>query len=190
MKDVFYVYKHTSPSNKVYIGITSQRPTRRWSNGRGYKHNEYFFRAILKYGWDNFKHEIICEGLNKEQAEQMEIELIRAYKSNDKRFGYNIQSGGNYAGKHSEETKRKFSEMYKGRKPTQEALQNMSNAHVVKKIVQYDKDENLIAIWNGCKTAGKALHIPYQNISDCVKHRNGRTHAGGYIWRYAEDVHS
>ena len=30
------VYKHTSPSNKVYIGITSREPKLRWDNGNGY----------------------------------------------------------------------------------------------------------------------------------------------------------
>lgn len=42
----FTVYKHTSPSNKVYIGITSQSVIKRWGSGHGYRHNEYFFRAI------------------------------------------------------------------------------------------------------------------------------------------------
>lgn len=45
----YCVYKHVSPSNKVYIGITSKNPLRRWENGNGYKNNKYFYRAILKY---------------------------------------------------------------------------------------------------------------------------------------------
>lgn len=64
MKSDFCVYKHTSPSGKVYIGITQQRPEYRWQGGLGYRHNEYFFRAILKYGWNNFAHEILQSGLN------------------------------------------------------------------------------------------------------------------------------
>ena len=59
----YCVYKHTSPSNKVYIGITSQEPERRWQNGYGYATQQLFWRAIQKYGWDNFKHEIIAEKL-------------------------------------------------------------------------------------------------------------------------------
>lgn len=43
----FIVYKHTSPSNKVYIGITKLNLIKRW---QGYINNTYFFRAILKYG--------------------------------------------------------------------------------------------------------------------------------------------
>ena len=29
----YIVYKHTSPSNKVYIGITKQKPYKRWKYG-------------------------------------------------------------------------------------------------------------------------------------------------------------
>ena len=62
------VYKHTSPSGKIYIGITCQNPNRRWRNGEGYKKNKYFYRAIQKYGWNNFQHEVIEEGLTEKDA--------------------------------------------------------------------------------------------------------------------------
>ena len=64
----WYVYKHTSPSNKVYIGITSQKPIYRWRNGLGYNTQQYFWRAIQKYGWENFTHEVLFEGLSIEDA--------------------------------------------------------------------------------------------------------------------------
>lgn len=37
---MYTVYKHTTPSGKVYIGITKQKPWQRWNNGNGYKNNE------------------------------------------------------------------------------------------------------------------------------------------------------
>lgn len=113
----YSVYKHTSPSNKVYIGITKHRPERRWCSGKGYKNNQYFYRAIEKYGWDAFKHEILFEKLSKEDACKKEIELIAFYKSNQKEFGYNITSGGDGCNglKHTEETKKKMSESRKGK---------------------------------------------------------------------------
>lgn len=44
------LYRHTSPSGKVYIGITSMSPKIRWGkNGSGYKKQPYFYNAILKY---------------------------------------------------------------------------------------------------------------------------------------------
>ncbi len=91
---MFCVYKHTAPNDKVYIGITSKNPIYRWNSGKGYMTNKHFYNAILKYGWDNIKHEILFTDLNKEEACQKEIELIAEYKSNDPKFGYNISSGG------------------------------------------------------------------------------------------------
>lgn len=88
------VYIHISPSNKYYVGITSQNVNDRWRNGFGYKENEYFWRAIQKYGWNNFKHEIFAEHLTKDEACNMEITLIKKLNSTDYKYGYNISSGG------------------------------------------------------------------------------------------------
>lgn len=92
----YCVYKHTNKFNgKVYIGITSQRPEKRWKNGYGYEGNEYFYRAIQKYGWnEGFEHEVIVDGLTKESACSIEIELIKAYDSTNSDKGYNFSSGG------------------------------------------------------------------------------------------------
>lgn len=79
----YTVYKHTTPSNKVYIGITSQNVNKRWQNGYGYTGSKYFSRAISKYGWDNIRHDILYENLTKERACEIEIELIDKYKSYD-----------------------------------------------------------------------------------------------------------
>lgn len=91
---LFCVYKHTSPSEKIYIGITSKKPENRWNHGKAYWQNKYFTSAIHKYGWDNFKHEILFQGLSKEEACKKEIELISKYQSNKYQYGYNLSSGG------------------------------------------------------------------------------------------------
>lgn len=95
----YCVYKHTCPNGKVYIGITKQEPLKRWQyRGNGYRNNDHFYRAIKKYGWANIKHEILFNGLTKEEAEQKEVELIARYKSNEYEFGYNVANGGNAVG--------------------------------------------------------------------------------------------
>lgn len=111
----YTVYKHTSPSRKVYIGITSMSCKERWKNGAGYKSCVLLNRAIQKYGWENFKHEILFTGLTKEEAEAKEIELIAFYRSTDPDHGYNMERGGDSLGKHSEETLKKMSENRKGK---------------------------------------------------------------------------
>ena len=128
----FIVYKHTSPSGKVYIGITSKSVEERWNSGKGYSKNKYFYRAIQKYGWDNFKHKILFENLTKEEACQKEIELIAEYKSNNPEFGYNIASGGEFNSgftfHHTEETKRKIGNASRGHITSEEQKQKISKA--------------------------------------------------------------
>lgn len=91
----YLVYRHTAPNGKVYIGITGFDPQYRWlNNGRGYKTQTTFFNAIIKYGWINFKHDILFEGLTEEEALDKEEELIQQYKSYDRRYGYNVSLRG------------------------------------------------------------------------------------------------
>ena len=94
----FTVYEHINRANgKRYIGITCQDARRRWRpDGSGYKGNPFFWNAIQKYGWDNFDHIIIKQGLTKDEACQMEKDLIERYHSNDLIHGYNLSDGGEY----------------------------------------------------------------------------------------------
>lgn len=143
----YYLYKHTFPNGKVYIGITNQRPERRWRNGKGYlfknkNTNTYtqplIANAILKYGWENIQHEILFETLNKQEIEEKERHYItEIYHSNDDKFGYNISNGGNYCGLFSEETKKLMSlrkkgkpSWNKGKSFSETARKNMSLAHL------------------------------------------------------------
>ena len=117
--NIFCVYKHTSPNGKTYIGITSRDPEKRWKRGLGYKKNQYFYNAIQKYGWDSFSHDILYAGLTKEQACEKEVELISYYKSDQRMYGYNIESGGIY-NTVSKETIQKLRESHKGKKLPEE----------------------------------------------------------------------
>lgn len=93
----FYIYMHKNKiNNKKYIGCTSQdRPERRWKNGKAYKTCTYFNNAIQKYGWDNFEHVIIEEGLFTEAyANEREDYWINYYDTKNPENGYNINAGG------------------------------------------------------------------------------------------------
>lgn len=124
---MYTVYKHTTPSGKVYVGITKQKPEKRWANGNGYKNNEHFYRAILKYGWENIKHEILYEGLTKEQACYLEIEPIAKYDATNPKHGYNHTMGGE-TNILSAESLRKISEANKGKHRSAETRQKISEA--------------------------------------------------------------
>lgn len=118
MERNYKVYMHTSPSNKVYIGITKQKPEYRWRKGKKYTENKHFTRAIEKYGWDNFTHEILFDNLTKEEAKLMEKFYIAIYDSTNQNKGYNITLGGDGGNGHqvTEEQKTKISQALSGRK--------------------------------------------------------------------------
>lgn len=126
----FCVYKHTSPDGRIYIGMTGQRPQARWQGGNGYKGNTYFTRAIRKYGWENFKHEIIADQLPKIVAQTLEILLIDAFKSNQRKYGFNISTGGESKSgtKISDWHKQRISEASKGRTVSKETREKLSKA--------------------------------------------------------------
>lgn len=127
----YKVYKHTTPSGKVYIGITCQDIEKRWEHGKGYKRNAHFYSAIEKYGWENISHEILFKNLTKEEAAAKEIELIAKFKSNDREFGYNKSKGGEKSAegvKRSAETRKKMSEAKKGTKQSPETIKKRQDS--------------------------------------------------------------
>jgi group I intron endonuclease len=87
----YCVYEHIFPNGKKYIGISSD-VEKRWRNGKGYETQPKIARAINKYGWENVTHNIIINGISKEQAETLEKYLIAKLKTIDQ--GYNTSTGG------------------------------------------------------------------------------------------------
>lgn len=70
-------------------------------------------------------------------------------------------------------------------KPTKYFLgkygENSANA---KKIVQKDKNNNIIKYFYGCLEASRETGINFRNINSCCNGK--RLTAGGYIWKYLE----
>jgi group I intron endonuclease len=196
----YLVYKHTNKVNGlVYIGITCQKPEKRWQKGRGYKpakdanDNEkplYFWNAINKYGWDGFDHLILVRGLTKEEAEWLEIQLIAAYDSTDPNKGYNLTKGGGGANgyKRTEASRRKQSESISGEKHhmygkhhTEETLIKMRENHADLKGKKSVLSKTIICIttrqvYYGAYEAERATGAEQQNISKVCNGK--RKHAG------------
>ena len=124
----YIVYKHTSPSGKSYIGITGREPSKRWENGRGYRKHEHFWSAIEKYGWEQFSHETLKDGMTKEEAENAEKFLIQIFRSTDPQYGYNKSLGGESGLKVTDETRQKISkslrDYYKSHPEVVEQMRN------------------------------------------------------------------
>lgn len=92
--NTWVVYKHTSPSGKCYIGITHyENPELRWGKkGIYYRRSTVFYKAILKYGWDNIMHEILHQNCSEKTAKDLERYYIKYYK--DLNLSYNMTIGG------------------------------------------------------------------------------------------------
>jgi group I intron endonuclease len=205
----YSVYRHISPSNKIYIGITGESVNLRWA--KGYRKNTIFGRALGKYGFDSFKHEVLFSNLTKEKAELFEIKLIYFYK-HILGISYNDANGGCSRGKLSEESKRKIGLAHIGnknclgkkhsletrkkislrltgkttpfivRKKISNSLKGISNPNK-KETIQLDSiTKEIINIFKSSCEAALITNINRTNISACC-HKRIPT-AGGYIWRY------
>ena len=209
MENSYSVYEHICPNGKRYIGITSRPPERRWGkNGIGYRaHNQHFYSAILKYGWSNITHKIIVSGLSKEEACKTERFYVALYNTCNREFGYNKSTGGEAPGTGvrktmSEETRRKISEIQKGKKLDPETIKKivearkgykhsaetkakMSKAAMIP-ILQIDLNGKPICKFDSILTAATKTNIAKQNICKCCK--GERKTAGGFVWKYYEEM--
>ena len=111
------VYEHVFPNGYRYIGITCNKPKKRWKKGRGYIRT-YVGSAIKEYGWDNIQHNILETELSEFEAKCLEEYYICSYRTyigfSDCK-GYNMTLGGDNI--ISEESRKKISEANKGKKP-------------------------------------------------------------------------
>lgn len=199
-KNNWCVYKHTSPSNKVYIGITSQKPEKRWKNGYGYTQNNHFWNSIQKYGWDKFEHEIIQSNISKELACQIEKELIEKYNCVAPN-GYNLSSGGEIPSTgcvRTEENKKKISESMKEfRRNNPNYLDDVSdrvysgfrnyNKEKSMAVNCYDLDGNFLNTYFSTCEANRITGAPQSHILRCCKRHNGFKSCHGYQWRFVDD---
>ena len=214
----YSVYIHINKiNNKKYVGMTSDTPERRWGgNGIGYlkkkKDKDYqpaFAFAILKYGWDNFSHEIIDTNLTLEEASKLEVEKISEYQSDNPKYGYNIEKGGKYnqisestrekmreshrGTKHSSETKQKISQSNIGKTFSKEVKDHLSEVHSQKKgepiqdiIPNYKYNEipckcvETEICYHSISTAARSVGSYSGNILKCIT--GERKRAGGYHW--------
>lgn len=187
------IYKHTlvldCPSKgKSYIGQTSEKnPERRWAHGKGYsRRNKIFYNAIQKYGWDNFKHEILVDGIETlDDANEAEKNLIWKYHTwigDPECWGYNTTPGGSgRPHKQSEETKKKISKTLTGRQMTEDHKAKINKTLKRKQIICIETK----VIYESISEAARQTGISRENLKTSI--HGGRRSAGGYHWALADD---
>lgn len=181
-------------TQEVYIGQSInlearyQRHKRDWVNG-----TTNFYKAIQKYGWNNFSYEVIENCLETElnEKEQFWVNYYDSYNN-----GYNMTLGG--SNQHSV-SHQKIYELYdNGMSPIQIAKKLKIGTSTVYQslnsylpyinqerdlnytIYQYDLEGNYIQSWNSCKEAGNNLNICASTIGKAISGK--RKSAGGFQW--------
>lgn len=173
MRD-YLVYCHTNLVNgKLYFGVTKNKmENRAGKRGKKYRQCTYFANAIEKYGWDNFKHEIIADGLTKEEASEYEKLLIGFFQTNDRSKGYNIQPGGLHAG---------------GMTP--EGFERLRQASIEankKPVVSFTKDGKRLERFDSITEAAKFYGISDSGIEAALYQSNHT--CKNMLFRFASDV--
>lgn len=155
----YTVYQHICPNQKSYIGITKSNVAKRWGKqGNGYK-GQVFYNAIKKYGWENIEHKILYTHLTQEQAIELEIALIKQFKTTDPKYGYNISTGGKGVKEHY-------------------------NCGLARRVNMYDIDGTLLQTFPSCGEAGRATGFNGAGISHAAYEH--KTYMN-YVWLYEGD---
>lgn len=185
------IYKIINTENgKIYIG-QSINISHRWNCHKYDLKNKRHKNPHLQRAYDlnpkAFKFEIICK-CSEEDLNDLEIFFINKYKSNDSKYGYNLDNGGNGAGRMSEETKRKLSESKMGNKSmcgvklSDEWKQHLSEAQPHRKrILCIDTG----VIYDSFADAARKTGLNRTKIvSVCTGKRKS---TGGFRFKYADE---
>jgi len=130
------IYKITNLVNgKVYIGQSVnlyKRFSHHMQDLRNKRHaNKHLQSAWNRYGEHNFNFEII-EICNEKILDMREQYWIKYFKSTNRKFGYNLEDGGNKNKHLTEEVKKKIGESNKGHKMPEEVKQKLRECHLGK----------------------------------------------------------
>jgi group I intron endonuclease len=135
------IYKVTNKINgKAYIGQTINYDNRKWGHinssvkTKNSDYNSIFHRAIRKYGIESFEWNILYKGsYNPKLLDELEMVFINYYGTFGKGYNANIGGGSNTGIKRSEETKKKLSDINKGKKISKEIIEKIRLKNIGKK---------------------------------------------------------
>ena len=183
----YCIYAHLNLINdKVYIGISKDVKNRWAGKEEAYKHSPAIYNAFKKYGWDNFAHIVMWDGMTKEEACKLERANIFMFKFAG--MSYNIADGGEGVSgtEYSDERREAIRERMKNRIITPEFKQKCKESQRKthgKKVYAFDiNTKQLIKEYNSINGAAEELGTSYC----CIKRAaSGKVpSAKGYIWSF------
>jgi group I intron endonuclease len=124
-------------SCRTYVG-KAHDPARRLiehrcpGNARKYP-TSALYKAAAKYGWSAFDFAVVQSCESDEASYIAESEWIAALKSDDKRFGFNMNGGGEGGARPTEEVRKRISNAGRGLKRSEETRARMRAAQARRK---------------------------------------------------------
>jgi hypothetical protein len=165
------IYKITNMLNeKIYVGQSTRIKDviNRKYKGSG----SIIYLAINKYGWNNFKIEILEYCNSIKELNDKEPYWISHYNSVTPN-GYNLKKGGEQGGKCSEEAKKNIRQSKIGIKPTENARKNISKGLISSWSANEGRKEALRERNKIYTTKGRKLSEDHKNkISNSIKGEN------------------
>lgn len=202
-----YIYKITNiKNNKIYIGKTNNTIEKRFKehirdSKKGTEENRPLYKAINKYGVENFKIEKVeeCSPDIVSEREKYWIEYYGSFK-----YGYNATLGGDgrpyldydLIFKTYQETKSVLKtakivqcsedsvvSIIKNKGISNQEIQENKRISLSKDVAMIDKTTNkIIKVFNGTHEAGRYLGKSHQHIQQVCQGK--RKSAYGYLWKY------
>lgn len=200
----------------MYIGASTRlmkRKTEHFKPSRikAYKDRLPLYRAMDKYGRENFVFEVI-ERTSAEKLDEREEYYIKKYNTVEE--GYNVVRTSHnmhdeeytkevhgsfftewnkkqwqdedYRKKRSEHSSLVQKERLKDPEYLAEKSKQLKNYtdSIKKPVGQFDKQGNLIAEFGGVREAERATGVSSQSISKVASGQKYRKTAGGFVWKY------
>lgn len=203
------IYKITNILNeKIYVGQS------KYKNPNYYGTGTLISKAIQKHGKESFKKEVLETIEDESLLDEREIFWIAFYKERGHKL-YNIQPGGRgwsrkvldeyWENRHKEERddilttmailhlsnfvllpKKKMKKMKKTKDLLQKVTLVEKTAKGDKKVYQFDKEGNLLMIFENLQHAFDSLPNLRGKGNLCSACNGWRNYCGGYRWSYSE----
>ena len=156
------IYLVTNKINgKRYVGQTVRTLNERWKDHCRVKDDNYFHRAIHKYGKENFTIEVIDSATTLDELDEKEIYWIHKLNTIFPK-GYNLKEGGNVS--------------MRGRLGVNNPKSRL--------IYQFRLDGSMVNGYYGVPDAERKTNISRSAILRNLKY--GKPLAGGCVWVYGD----
>ena len=181
------IYKITNiRNNKIYIGKTTktlkERLSKHFSSAKNLK--THLARAIIKYGSNSFKIDLLQRTNNLKELNNLETKWILSLNSNNPSIGYNLTLGGDGGNTYKYKTEKEL-------KVIKEKLHNSKmgdlnpNCKSVKIKNVFTQEEKVFKSFEECKKFFNASNHSF--ISRRCQHKTLYLYKGKWLISYFDD---